>query len=73
MTFDIKVSELPNQLTLAIRTIIVVEKLPDFFGKAYGSIMKYLEELGEAPTGMPFGTYFNMDMNALEVAAGFPR
>ncbi len=73
MTFDIKVLELPNQPPLFLRTVVVVEKLPDFFGKAYGGIMKYLGELGEAPAGMPFGTYFNMDMNALEVAAGFPR
>jgi len=72
MTYDIKVLELPDQPTLVMRTVVPVEKLPDFFGKAYGSIMKYLGELGEAPAGMPFGAYFNMDMSALEIAAGFP-
>ena len=72
MTYDIKVLELPDQPTLVMRTIVAVEKLPDFFGKAYGGIMKYLGKLGEAPAGMPFGAYFNMDMSALEVAAGFP-
>jgi effector-binding domain-containing protein len=34
--------------------------------------MAYLQELGEAPAGIPFGVYHNMDMSALDVEAGFP-
>jgi effector-binding domain-containing protein len=34
--------------------------------------MSYLSELGEYPAGMPFGAYFNLDMAALDVEAGFP-
>ena len=25
------------------------------------------------PVGMPFGAYYNLDMNALDVEAGFPE
>ena len=72
MSYEIKVLELPDQPTLIMRTTTPVEKLPEFFGKAYGGIMTYLGGLGEYPSGMPFGAYYNLDMSALEVEAGFP-
>jgi effector-binding domain-containing protein len=72
MSYEIKLLELPDQPTLVIRSMLPVGKLPEFFGKAYGGIMTYLTELGEYPAGMPFGAYFNLDMNALEIEAGFP-
>lgn len=72
MNYEIKLLELPDQPTLVMRAIVAVGKLPEFFGKAYEGIMSYLGELGENPAGMPFGSYFNMDMNALDVEAGFP-
>ena len=72
MSYEIKLIELPDQPTLTMHTTIAVEKLPEFFGKAYGGIMAYLGELGEYPSGMPFGAYYNLDMSALDVEAGFP-
>jgi len=72
MSYEIKVIELPDQPTLVMRTIVAVEKLPRFFGKAFGGVMEYLGELGESPSGMPFGAYYNMDMSDLNTAAGFP-
>ena len=72
MSYQFKLLDLPDQPTLVMRSIMPVGKLPDFFGKSYGGIMAYLGELGEYPAGMPFGAYFNMDMNALDVEAGFP-
>lgn len=72
MSYEIKLLELPDQPMLAIRSILPVGKLPEFFGKAYGGVMTYLEELGEYPAGMPFASYFNLDMNAMDVEAGFP-
>jgi effector-binding domain-containing protein len=55
-----------------MRTVTAVENLPAFFGKAYGAIITYLKSLKEEPAGMPFGAYYNMDMSALDVGAGFP-
>ena len=72
MDYEIKLLDLPAQPVLVMRTVTPVEKLPEFFGKAFGGVMAYLGELGEAPSGMPFGAYYNLDMQALEVEAGFP-
>lgn len=72
MLQDIKLLEFPRQSTLIMRATIPVEKMPEFFGKAFGGVMNYLSELGQMPAGMPFGAYFNLDMTALEVEAGFP-
>ena len=72
MDYKIKVLEFEDQPALTMRAINPVEKLPEFFGKAYGGVMAFLQELGEAPSGMPFVTYYNHDMTALDVEAGFP-
>ena len=72
MGYKIKLMNLPAQPTLTIRETNPVEKLPGFFGKAFGGVMGYLQEIGETPGGMPFGKYYNVDMHALDVEAGFP-
>ncbi|HOJ00504.1 MAG TPA: GyrI-like domain-containing protein [Anaerolineaceae bacterium] len=72
MKYDCRIIEAKDQPVLVVRTITAVENLPAFFGEAYGSIMQYLEELGEQPVGMPFAAYYNLDMKALDVEAGFP-
>ena len=72
MIYEIKLLELPDQPILVMRDIVAVENLPEFFGKAFGSVMQYLGELRESPGGMPFGAYYNLDMKALNIAAGFP-
>ena len=72
MDYKIKILELEDQPTLSMRETQPVEKLPEFFGKAFGGVIAYLQELGEEPRGMPFGKYYNLDMNALDVEAGFP-
>jgi effector-binding domain-containing protein len=72
MTYEIKLLELPDQPTLGLRETHAVAELPQFFGKAYGAIMQYLGKIGEVPTGMPFAAYYNLDMQHLDVEAGFP-
>ncbi len=72
MAYEIKLLELPDQPTLSMRATLAVGDLPQFFGKVYGSIMQYLGEKGEQPAGMPFATYYNLDMQNLDVEAGFP-
>ncbi len=72
MKYECKIIEQSEQPVLTIRTITAVENLPAFFGEAYGKIVRYLAEMGEAPAGMPYGAYYNMDMKALDVEAGFP-
>jgi effector-binding domain-containing protein len=72
MSYEIRLLDLPDQPTLGMRAIMPVEKLPEFFGKAYGGVIAYLAELGDTPSGMPFAAYCNLDMNALDIEAGFP-
>ena len=72
MSYECKVKEQPTQATLAIRTRVSVQDLPQVLGKAYGAIAQYLGELGEQPAGPPFVAYYNMDMQDLDIEAGFP-
>jgi effector-binding domain-containing protein len=71
MEYEFKLLDLPAQPVLVIRSVLPVEKLPEFFDMAFGGIIAYLNELGQAPAGMPFGAYYNLDMSALDVEAGF--
>ena len=72
MSYECKVKEQPTQATLAIRTRVSVQDLPQVLGKAYGAIAQYLGDLGEQPAGPPFVAYYNMDMQDLDVEVGFP-
>jgi effector-binding domain-containing protein len=72
MQYQIELTEQPALMVLLIRTRAAVGDLPQVLGKAYGSIMQYLGELGENPSGAPFVAYYNMDMQDLDLEIGFP-
>ncbi|MFZ5649453.1 MAG: GyrI-like domain-containing protein [Bacillota bacterium] len=72
MNYKCELVEQPGQPVLSIRTRTTVENLPQVLGTAYDAIMKYLLEMGEFPSGAPFAAYYNMDMQDLDVEAGFP-
>ena len=67
-----EVTDHPEQPTLTVKATIGVRELPQFLGKAYEAIVRYLGTLGLYPAGAPFCIYYNMDMNDLQVEAGFP-
>ena len=56
---------------LGIRTHAPVEKLQETLGNCYASIGQYMAGLGEAPAGIPYVAYFNMDMQDLDMEVGF--
>lgn len=70
--YQCKVEERPIQYGLVMRRTTSVENLPQTLGETYGAIAQYLAELGEEPAGAPFIAYYNMDMQNLDVAIGFP-
>ncbi len=70
--YGCEIIDQPAQPVLSIRARTRAQDLPRFLGEAYGKIAQYLGQLGEAPAGPPFCGYFNMDMENLEVEAGFP-
>ena len=72
MSIQCELRDQPAQPVLSIRTMTSVERLPQEIARAYGAIAAYLGELGQAPAGVPFVGYYNMDMQALDVEIGFP-
>lgn len=58
--------------TLYIRFKAPVQELPQQLGRVYSAISQYLRELGADHAGAPFALYHNMDMQNLDVEAGFP-
>ncbi len=59
------------QPILAVRFKTAVSDLPAQLGRIYSAIGAYLGELGEAPAGGVYAAYYNMDMQALDIEAGF--
>jgi effector-binding domain-containing protein len=72
MPYPCELQDLPVQSALTLRFRTDVLNLPQALGEAYGAISDYLTELGETPVGAAFAIYFNMEMQDLDMAAGFP-
>lgn len=69
---DCELKEQPRVHTLSVRFRAPVQDLPQHFGRIYGRVLEYLILLGEAHAGAAFAAYHNMDMQDLDVEAGFP-
>jgi effector-binding domain-containing protein len=72
MSFVFVLNEQKAQPVLCIRKKTALENLPDVIGQAYGEIVQYMAELGEAPVNVPYTAYYNLDMQDLDVEMGFP-
>lgn len=72
MSYQCETKQQPLQPVLAIRTRTAVQGLPQVLGQAYGRIMQYMGELGEAQAGEPYVAYYNMDMADLDIEVGIP-
>lgn len=72
MEYQCELLDRSPQPTLVIRTRTPVAGLPQVVGQAYGAIMAYAGQLGAHPAGAPFVAYYNMDMDDLDMAIGFP-
>jgi effector-binding domain-containing protein len=70
--YPCEIKELAAQHTVAIRFRTAIEDLPAAYGKAFDAVMAYLSEAGEEHGEFAYGKYFNMDMQNLDVEAGFP-
>lgn len=69
--FPCELKKQADQPTLSIRFRTPVQELPQHFGRVYGAIAQYLGMLGEQHTGGVYAAYHNMDMENLDVEAGF--
>jgi len=71
MTNKCEIIERPAQLTLGIHTHSPVQDLGELLPKTYQTVMEYLAQIGQHPTGDPFAAYYNSDMQNLELDAGY--
>src|SRR5512147_2876236 len=72
MSYECQALDYPVQPTLAVRTSTPVQDLPQALGQAYMAVTQYLDQLGEPPIGPPFVVYYNMNMENLDIEAGYP-
>ncbi len=72
MSYHCELLQKDAQPALSIRTRIPVYELKSFLGETYQMIVQYVAELGEEFAGPPYTAYYNMDMQDLDVEAGFP-
>ena len=72
MPYTCELLQKEAQPVLSIRTRIPVSEMKFFLGGAYQAIMLYTAELGGEFAGPPYAAYYNMDMQDLDVEAGFP-
>ena len=71
MQYDCQIREVAAQPTLSMRTRTPVQGVPGFLGKAYAAIGAYLAELKVEPAMPVYAAYYNMDMQDMDVEAGF--
>jgi effector-binding domain-containing protein len=72
MANQFEIKTLKAQPTLYMHKTLAVGELPQFFGQAFGGITRYMGTQGIYPASAPYAYYKNMDMQALEIEAGFP-
>lgn len=72
MEYDIQLKDEKAIPVLSVRMRTSVDKLPEKLGEVYNAVICYLNELGEEAGDAAFCTYYNMDMQDLDVEAGFP-
>ena len=58
--------------TLSVRMFTSLEDLPKNLGSIYGEIAQLFGADGITCAGAPFVVYYNMDMENLDIEAGFP-
>ena len=72
MSYNCELTQKTSQPTLSIRSRAAVQNMPELMGRSFGAVIQYLGELGEAPAGMPFAAFYNLDMDDLDVEIGWP-
>jgi len=69
--FPCAIKTFAPRYTLSIRFRSPVQDLPQHFARAYTAISQYIGELHEQPAGGVYAAYYNLDMQDMDVEAGF--
>ncbi len=71
MFTPVEIIEQAPQPALIVHTRTTAGDLPALLGQVYGRIISYLGAQAEQVAVMPFVAYYNLDMQDLEIDAGF--
>lgn len=71
MFTPVELIEQAPQPALIVHARTAAPELPALLGQVYGRIMRYLGAQAEQVALMPFVAYYNLDMQDLEIDAGF--
>lgn len=69
---DIRITDHQEQRTAVVRDQVAVDALPAFFQRAFNAAMGQAQAQGLQVTGPPFGKYYGMPGETVDVEAGFP-
>ena len=69
---DIRITDHQEQQTAVVREQVAVGQLPEFFQRAFGAAMGQAQAQGLQVTGPPFGMYYGIPGETVDVEAGFP-
>ncbi|SFN54614.1 GyrI-like domain-containing protein [Mycetocola miduiensis] len=69
---NIALTEHDEQPTAGVRKRVPMSELTGFFSRAFQDTMAALQAQGVHPTGPPFGKYYGMPTETVDVEAGFP-
>ncbi|WP_431245555.1 GyrI-like domain-containing protein [Leifsonia xyli] len=69
---DIAITEHTEQPTAVLRARIPLNELQGFFSRAFPAAAAALQAQGRYPAGPPFGKYYGMPTDTVDVEAGFP-
>ncbi len=70
--FPCEISQQASRATLSIRFRAPIQELPQHFARVYGTLLRYLGEAGGQVAGYAFASYYNMELQDVDVEAGFP-
>ena len=68
----ISISQHTEQPSAVLRQRVRMDELQDFFSRAFRETMATLTAQGRHPAGPPFGKYYGMPTDTVDVEAGFP-
>ena len=72
MTPEFRTKQIEAQPIAGIRTTTTMDKIAEVMGPLFGEVHGYLQQNGQAPAGMPFAIYHEMDGNTLDLECGMP-
>ena len=68
----VELVELDSRPLAVVRSIVELDGLPDFLGRAFGAVIGETEQQGVQLAGEPIAFYLRPPSDEVEMAAGFP-